>query len=271
MWELNHKEGWAPKNWCFWSVVLKKILESPLDCKEIKPVNPKGNQPWIFIGRTDAKAEAPIFWPPDGKSWLIGKIGKMLGKIEGRGRRGQQRMRWLNGITDSMDMNVGKLQEIVKDKEGSVLQFVGVGKSWTRLSDWKTTKLLYNFVLVSALQQHESAIGTHMSPPSWTSFPHFTFLFKVLVSAFSIPFPLPPPWALIHGAWTLTEPPHQHSFLLPIHPTLMTSGEFPQHQLLLMPFPARGPSLATHGLQDSVQIPSLGRQEPLHSGLNLLF
>ena len=79
MWELNHKEGFAPKNWCFWAVVLEKILESPLDSKEIKPVSPKGNQPWIFIGRTDAEAEAPILWPPDVKSWLLGKepdVGK---------------------------------------------------------------------------------------------------------------------------------------------------------------------------------------------------
>ena len=73
MWELDYKEGWAPKNWCFWTVVLEKTLESPLDCKEIKQINPKGNQPWIFIGRTDAKAEAPVVWPPDAKSWLIGK------------------------------------------------------------------------------------------------------------------------------------------------------------------------------------------------------
>ena len=71
--DLDHKEGWVPKNWCFWPVVLEKTLESPLDCKEIKPVNPKGNQPWIFIGKTDAGAEAPILWPPDVKSWLIGK------------------------------------------------------------------------------------------------------------------------------------------------------------------------------------------------------
>ena len=73
MWELDHKESWAPKNWCFWSVVLKKTLESPLDWKEIKPVNPNGNQFWIFIRRTDAEAEAPILWPPDAKSWLIRK------------------------------------------------------------------------------------------------------------------------------------------------------------------------------------------------------
>ena len=73
MWELDYKESWAPKNWCFWTVVLEKTLESPLDCKEIKPVHPKGNQFWIFIGRTDAEAEAPILWPPDAKNWLITK------------------------------------------------------------------------------------------------------------------------------------------------------------------------------------------------------
>ena len=73
MWELDHKEGWAPKNWCFWTVVLEKTLESPLDCKEIQPVNPKGNQSWIFIGRTDAEAETLILWPPDVKNWLIRK------------------------------------------------------------------------------------------------------------------------------------------------------------------------------------------------------
>jgi len=79
MWELDHKESWALKNWCFWTVVLEKTLESPLDCKEIQPVNPKENQPWIFIGRTDAEAEALILWPPDAKSWPIGKdldVGK---------------------------------------------------------------------------------------------------------------------------------------------------------------------------------------------------
>ena len=73
MWELDYKESWAPKNWCFWIVVLEKTLESPLDCKKIKPVNPKGNESWICIGKTDAKAEAPVLWPPDAKNWLIGK------------------------------------------------------------------------------------------------------------------------------------------------------------------------------------------------------
>ena len=73
MWELDYKESWAPKNWCFWTVVLEKTLESPLDCKEIQPVHPKGDQSWVFIGRTDDEAETPILWPPDAKSWLIGK------------------------------------------------------------------------------------------------------------------------------------------------------------------------------------------------------
>ena len=93
MWKLDHKEGWAPKNWCSWTVALEKTLESPLDCKEIKPVNQKGNQPWIFIGSTDTEVEAPILWSPDVKSWLTEKT-LMLGKIEDKRRRGQQRMRW---------------------------------------------------------------------------------------------------------------------------------------------------------------------------------
>ena len=103
MWELDHKAGWAPKNWSFWTVVLEKTLENPLDNKEIKPVNPKGNQPRIFIGRSDAEAEAPILWSPDVKSWLVEKA-LMLGKVEGRRRRGQQRMGWIDSITNSMDM-----------------------------------------------------------------------------------------------------------------------------------------------------------------------
>ena len=85
MWELGYKESWAPKNWCFWTVVLEKTLESPLDCKEIQPVNPKGNKSWIFIGRTNDKAEAPVLCPPDAKSWLTGKdpeAGKDWGQEE---------------------------------------------------------------------------------------------------------------------------------------------------------------------------------------------
>ena len=145
MWQLNYKEGWALKNWCFWTVVLgKKTLESPLDCKEIKPVNSKGNQSWIFIGGTDTEAEVS----PDMKSWLTGekKNAKtlMLGKIEGRRRRGWQRTRWLDSITDwkfeQAWMGLNKLQEMVKDREAWCAAVHGFTKSQTWLSDW--TKIL---------------------------------------------------------------------------------------------------------------------------------
>ena len=135
MWELDCEEGRVPKNWCFWTVVLEKTLESPLDCKEIQLVHSEGDQPWDFFGRNNAKAEAPVLWSPHVKSWLFGKDSD-AGTDWGQEEKGTTEDEMAGCITASMNMSLSELQEMVMNREAWRAVIHGVAKSWTWLSDW---------------------------------------------------------------------------------------------------------------------------------------
>ena len=182
---ITVKEGWALKNWCFSTVVLEKTLESSLDNKEIKQVYPKGNQPWIFIGRIDAEAEAPMFWPSDEepahweRPWCWEK-----------GEEGQQRMRWLDSITDSTDMNLSRLREIVRGRGDCCAAVHGVAKSQTWLSDQTTAAICY----WPCLDSWRECFWLLKSGWIFKNFPLFcTFHSMLEDQATILPFPTPQP------------------------------------------------------------------------------
>ena len=166
MWELDHKESWAPKNWCFQTSVLEKSLERLLDCKEIQPVNPKGNQPWLIIGRTDAEAEAPILCPLDGKSKLIGKdpdAGKNR-RQEEKGMTGDEMVGW-HHLHDGHEFEQTLARTEVKDKEAWYAAVHGVTKSQTQLSEW-TTAVRMNHLMENSTYSC-SQVSAHTRLKGW--------------------------------------------------------------------------------------------------------
>ena len=160
MWKLDCGESWVPKNWCFWTVVLEKILESPLDCKEIQPVHPKGDQSWPFIGKTDAEAETPILWPPHAKSWLLGKdsdAGRDWGQEEKRTTEDEMAgwHHWLDGLS------LSELQQLVMDREAWHAVIHRVAKSWTWLSDWLNWKMIQKQLAAYTVNSNDTKCGSN--------------------------------------------------------------------------------------------------------------
>ena len=179
MWDLEYKESWAPKNWCFWTVVLEKTLENPLDCKEIQPVHPKGNQSWVFIGKTDVEAETPILWPPDVKNWLVWKDPE-AGKTGGGRRRGRQRWDgWMASPTQWLWVWAGSGSWWWTGKPG-VLQSMGlqrVGNDWVNWTElWEThlgTQKHFLVMLTGSPEATDSALAGCCSVSK--SFSHWLF------------------------------------------------------------------------------------------------
>ena len=163
MWELDCEENWAPKNWWFWTVVLEKTLESPLNCKEIQPVHPKGDQSWVFFGRNDAKAETPLLWPPHAKSWLIGKDSD-AGRDGGKEEKGTTEDEMVGWHHRTMDVSLSELRELMMDREAWCAAIHGITKSRTRLRDWTELNMWLQITTYSPAGSH--CVNIFYCPPN---------------------------------------------------------------------------------------------------------